>query len=210
MGRRSDHSREEIRDMAISAAEKILTEEGVNGLSTRKVAKAIGYTVGTLYLTFKNLDELILHINAKTLDELYTQLHEAISTCEHKQACVEIMGRQYFQFAHDNHARWTLLYEYQTQEGFEIPEWYQEKIQRIFLLVEAKLTEIASHKDAAKIKLAAQGLWSGIHGLCVLNMKDKLSVVSDISVEILIKEFMSIFLAGYLADNITENAMNNE
>ncbi|MFC1797586.1 helix-turn-helix domain-containing protein [Pseudomonadota bacterium] len=35
-----------------------MVEHGYEGLSARKVAAAIGYTVGTLYLVFENLDDL--------------------------------------------------------------------------------------------------------------------------------------------------------
>ena len=66
MGRRSDHSREEIRQMALQAAESIVTEGGYKALSARKVASEIGYTVGTLYLVFENLDELVLYVNGRT------------------------------------------------------------------------------------------------------------------------------------------------
>ena len=69
MARRNDHSREQIQQMAIAAAISILNEEGLANLSTRKVASEIGYTVGTLYLVFRNLNELLLHVNAATLDE---------------------------------------------------------------------------------------------------------------------------------------------
>ena len=74
MARRSDHSREELREMTLTAAENIVVEQGYEGLSARKVATAIGYTVGTLYLVFENLDDLILHINARTLDRLHARM----------------------------------------------------------------------------------------------------------------------------------------
>ena len=74
MARRSDHSREEIKEMALVAAEKMILANGKDGLSARKVAQEIGYTVGTLYLVFKNLDELILHVNGRTLDRLFEKM----------------------------------------------------------------------------------------------------------------------------------------
>ncbi|NJN45315.1 MAG: hypothetical protein HC808_01125 [Candidatus Competibacteraceae bacterium] len=40
MGRRNDHSREEIREMALQAAESIVVERGLAGLSARKIARA--------------------------------------------------------------------------------------------------------------------------------------------------------------------------
>ena len=43
-------------------------------MSARKVATAIGYTVGTLYLVFENIDDLILNVNARTLDRLHSRM----------------------------------------------------------------------------------------------------------------------------------------
>ena len=74
MARRYDHSREEIRTMALEAAEKIVVEQGHKGLTARKVMRDIGYAVGTLYLIFENLDDLILHLNVRTLDRLYRRM----------------------------------------------------------------------------------------------------------------------------------------
>ena len=54
MARRSDHTREEIREMALVATEQIVSVAGFSALSARKIAKKIGYTVGSLYLLFDN------------------------------------------------------------------------------------------------------------------------------------------------------------
>ncbi|MEW8024885.1 MAG: hypothetical protein AB2803_14445 [Candidatus Thiodiazotropha sp.] len=72
MARRSDHSHEKIHVMALEAAEQIILEQGHPCLAACKVASEIGYTAGALYLDFENLNNLILHINAHTLDRLFT------------------------------------------------------------------------------------------------------------------------------------------
>lgn len=63
MGRRNEHTREELREISLRAAEQLVTAHGLDGLSARKVASAIGYTVGSLYMVFRNLDDLILQMN---------------------------------------------------------------------------------------------------------------------------------------------------
>ena len=63
MGRRNEHSRAELREIALQAAEHLVAEGGLAALSTRKVAAHIGYTVGSLYLVFHNLDDLIIQMN---------------------------------------------------------------------------------------------------------------------------------------------------
>ena len=50
--------------MALEAADRIILEQGYGGLTGRKVASEIGYTVGTQYLVFEKLNDLITHINA--------------------------------------------------------------------------------------------------------------------------------------------------
>ena len=69
MGRRNDHSRENIKQMAIQAGRDFIVDKGFSELSARKVAKEIGYTVETLYNVFDNFTDLICHINNDTDDE---------------------------------------------------------------------------------------------------------------------------------------------
>src|SRR5687768_17867187 len=70
MGRRNEHSREELKALALRAAGDIVGESGAAALSMREVARRIGYTVGALYLVFTNLDDLIVHLNEQTIMEL--------------------------------------------------------------------------------------------------------------------------------------------
>ena len=74
MARRADHSREELYDNALAAAQRIVETDGFRALTARSVADAIGYSPGTLYNLFENLDDLIIHLNGRTLDALYDRL----------------------------------------------------------------------------------------------------------------------------------------
>ena len=134
MARRSDHSREEIREMALEAAENIVVEQGLEGLSARKVATAIGYTVGTLYLVFENIDDLILQINARTLDRLYAKLAETQAPARDARDRLLQLGQAYIQFADQDPHRWSMIFEHRLAEGRELPEWYQRKIARMFAI----------------------------------------------------------------------------
>ena len=59
--------------MAMSSARGIVQQEGLRALTARSLAAAIGYSPGTLYNLFENLDELALHVNASTLDALHAE-----------------------------------------------------------------------------------------------------------------------------------------
>ena len=62
--------------MAVSAAAKIITKEGVHGLTIRKVATAIGYAPGSIYNVVENIDDLIGRVNARTMRMLNDRLAE--------------------------------------------------------------------------------------------------------------------------------------
>src|SRR6478736_441854 len=77
MARRSDHAPEELKRLALEAAEAIALEEGLRGLTVRRVAERIGYAPGTIYNLFANLDDLIVQLNGMTLDALAVELGAA-------------------------------------------------------------------------------------------------------------------------------------
>ena len=76
MGRRNEHSREELRDLALRAAAEIVDSSSAAALSMREVARRIGYTVGALYIVFENLDDLIVGLNERTVAELRAALEK--------------------------------------------------------------------------------------------------------------------------------------
>lgn len=197
MARRNDHSRDEIQGMAIQAAITILSQEGVQGLSTRKVAGAIGYTVGTLYLVFKNLDELILHVNATTLDEMRDVMQAALTKGANSQAQLLAMAQAYLQFARDHFARWSLLFSHHLPEGFALPEWFRDKVQSLFTLVITPLQRVNPNLSETEYQQATQVLWSSVHGVCELGLTDKLRLSGDTHAEELIEALVKNYLKGF-------------
>lgn len=170
MARRSDHTRDELREMALQAAESIVEEHGIEGLTARKIAARIGYTVGSLYLIFRNLDELVLNVNARTLDELYETLEAAAARCRQPRRCLLTLAHTYIDFVSNNTSRWKLLFLHPMPAQEPLPQWYTERFEHIFDLVATHLEPLAGRRSRKKIGLAAQALWGGVHGICALSI----------------------------------------
>jgi AcrR family transcriptional regulator len=197
MARRSDHSREEIHEMALQAAETILTEEGFAALSARRIAAAMGYTVGTLYLVFKNLDDLILQLNGRTLDELYNHLSRVGGGHGPGLAGSRALGAAYLGFATENKHRFSMIFEHRMPSIDDLPDWYLEKIGRMFSLVEQNLRPLADERSEQEIALAARALWSGVHGIVILARTGRLKVIGGGSVEEMIDSLVLNYLEGF-------------
>lgn len=196
MPRRSAHSREELRALVVQAARTIVVEEGLSGLTARKVARAVGYAVGSLYLVFENQDDIILHLNAHTLDDLYAFVCTEAAPQEEAAARILALGHAYLHFAQQHSRLWQAVFEYRHPADPMLPEWYQSKIVRLFKLIEEPLGRLMSVSDPHRIAQAARALWGGVHGICLLAFSGKLDVVGADSVQELLNMLIHNYLAG--------------
>lgn len=57
--KRQNNKREEIRSLILSTAHEIINKDGVQGLSIRKITKAIDYSPAIVYHYFKDKNEII-------------------------------------------------------------------------------------------------------------------------------------------------------
>lgn len=197
MARRSDHSREEIHQMALDAAEAIVSAEGYKGLSARKLATAINYTVGTLYLVFQNLDDIVLQVNERTLDALYHWLQTHTSQETAPDAQIHALASAYITYAKANTARWSMLFEYIAEKGNDFPDDYQLKVGKVFGLVEAALKPMAGQASAIELEQAARVLWASVHGICLLKIRQRLDLAGGQSTEDMTRLLIDNFLCGF-------------
>lgn len=198
MGRRNEHTREELREISLRAAEQLVTAHGLDGLSARKVASAIGYTVGSLYMVFRNLDDLILQMNERTLDQLYGRLADAVSGEEPSIGSIRALAQAYLRFALAETNRWLALYEHRMPEGQIAPDSFSEKVARMFELVQHHLALLSPHRPPQDIALAARALWSSIHGVCVLSLDRKLETIGGLPMEEVAASLLDNYLAGFV------------
>ncbi len=198
MARRSDHSREEIRELALKAAEKIVAEQGFNGLSARKIASAIGYTVGTIYLVFKNLDDLIMQVNARTLEALFNDVVKQNKKNQNKEN-LRRFGQAYYTYAKKNPHLWSLIFEHHVAGGGDLIPELGERIATLFALVEAEIKSLNPKKKKQSVHRASLALWSSVHGITILAVSDKLFIAENVTPPEMIDQLIDNFLIGYLA-----------
>lgn len=173
MARRDDHTRDEIKKMAIDAGIKAIEEEGFQDFSIRKVAKKIGYTVGTLYNVFENFNDLLFHINAVTLEDLLELVQANLSEDMENIEAIKSIGSTYLEYAINNHNRWIALVEYQRPEKIEIPEWYLKKVEDTFAITIKYLLPFAKNNLEKAVDIS-RILWGGIHGICILGLSGRI------------------------------------
>lgn len=195
MGRRSVHTAEELRELILSASTELIEANGLSGLSAREIARRIGYSPGTLYNVFENLDDLVLTIEGRLLDRLDLALSLVSQTGNATQNVVKL-AQAYIDFTHDNPRLWNLLFEHHLPPGRDVPQWYQQKLEGLLTRVEAALTPLLGSADSGSRKRAARVLWAGVHGITSLSTTEKLSIVSSESARDLVDDLVASYLRG--------------
>jgi AcrR family transcriptional regulator len=198
MARRSDHSREELYDMAMTAAQEIVQQEGLRALTARSLAAAIGYSPGTLYNLFENLDELALHVNASTLDTLYDAVAQDGISGE-PEGDLKRMLQRYLAFLDANPALWSAIFDYRRPTAASLPQWYLGRVQRLMQLIERALSPLFAAGEDRELRQAAAVLWSSLHGICTLAQDGRLSLVSAQSVPQMAQSLIANYLTGLRA-----------
>jgi len=197
MARRSDHSRDEIREMALAAAAAIVEKEGSRKLTARSVAGAIGYTVGTLYLVFRNLDDLVLHLNARTLDELHQWLQARVESSAEPRRQLQGLAEAYIDYAVCHTARWNLLFDSVAGDDSELPDWYLARLGKVFGLIESALTPLVAQQGQEAVVQAARVLWASVHGICTLKIRHRLDLAGGQSTGEMAAMLIDNFLEGF-------------
>ncbi len=195
MGRRSSHTPEELRELILEASTELINEGGLASLSAREVARRIGYSPGTLYNVFENLDDLVLTIEGRLLDQLSAKLAQVKPSGSAHEHMLD-MARVYLRFTHDHPRLWNLLFEHHLPANQNIPAWYQQKLDGLMAHVRAALAPVMPNADQDQIRRAASVLWAGVHGITSLSTADKLSTVTTDGANALVDDLVLTYMNG--------------
>ena len=195
MGRRSVHTPEELRELILQAATDIVVENGLEGLSARELAKRIGYSPGTLYNVFDNLDDLLLTIEARLLDDLAERLAQAPMTGT-PQERAQRLSEAYYAFTQQSPNLWNLLLQHRLPSEQNVPEWYQTKIERLLASLQSALDPLLGNADARSKQRATRTFWAALHGVTSLSTANKLPLASAQERSALVHDMVTTYLAG--------------
>ena len=163
---RKEREKERRRQQIIVAAKRVFSDKGFNKATMEDIAKEAELSPGTLYLYFKDKDALIATLVEDSFEHLMEDL-EALRTDLNPLAFLRAIMRAYIRFgiANPNHYHF----------AFMLPrtkplEKARPRPHRSYALLVDTVRECMDRQLIRKIDpdLAAQGVWSGIHGVTSL------------------------------------------
>ena len=165
MGRRSDHTREELEALIIDAGHRLLGEVGYAKFSAREVAKRIGYSVGTIYNVFDNLDDLMLALNSRTFLDWAASVTRTLETAGSDR--IAVLVASYFGFAITNRNLWMAIYDHRLPPGAAFPERYARQRRVLTEILEREIAAVLPDDRKDRAPALARSLLATVHGHCV-------------------------------------------
>ena len=201
MARRKDHTPEELTELVLSLVLSALQTEPADQLSLRKLAKAVGYSPGTLINLFGSYAKLILAANARTLDIISQQLASVMTEMDSAEEKLHHFAQAYLAFAQEHPHQWRILFEHHLEEDEDIPQWQLSRINALFDMIETCLKDLNPKADEEKRHEASRVIWAAVHGICALSIDDKLFAQDDVGGTNMITSLLDHYLFSWKQAN---------
>ncbi|MEX0912835.1 MAG: TetR/AcrR family transcriptional regulator [Gemmatimonadota bacterium] len=170
---RREREKEALRTLIVEAARDIISESGLDALSMRSIAERIEYSPATIYLYFRDKEELLGEVIHAGFDRMGEYIEEELTVVgPGADAAVEhrSLGRAYARFALENTAYFRVMFELPTVPHVTDGEACTHKPERKAALlvdtiqraIDAGLYQLEDAETGALIA------WGLVHGLASL------------------------------------------
>jgi len=106
---RKEKQKTEIRRMILDASMKLFTEEGFENVSIRKIADLIEYSPTTVYLYFKDKDEILFNLHEIGFQKM-AEYNAGLWDIKNPLLRLAKMGENYLRFGLENPAFYDLMF----------------------------------------------------------------------------------------------------
>ncbi|OIN57681.1 TetR/AcrR family transcriptional regulator [Arsenicibacter rosenii] len=190
---RKEREKEEMRQRILDAAQKLFLENGYEKVSIRNIADAIEYSPATIYLYFKDKNELLYAVHQKGFGLMLQEFAPVSAISDPFEQLVE-MGRRYIRFAVDNPELFDLMFIMAApMEACRDDEWDEGKnaFQALVQVVQHCIdTGVFKHQDA---EVASMMIWSAIHGYTALFLRKRMMMFDEERRQELMTEAFNLF-----------------
>ena len=179
---RKEREREEMRELILEAARKLFLAQGFDKTSIRNIAEAIEYSPATIYLYYKDKNELLYSLHEAGFHKMMQEFAGVAAVKDPFEKLVAL-GKQYLDFAMNNPELYDLMFimdaPMETLSCRE-EEWDEGARSFEFLKITiAECIEAGYFKSTADIDNVSLTIWSFMHGLLSLHLRKRMAFFKD-------------------------------
>ena len=162
-----------VRAAILDAVRTLYFAHGADGVSARKIASAVGVSATTIYIYYRNIDDLLHHLRMEGFALLIQYLHDATGSSALER--ILDMGRAYFRFGMEHSNYYEVMFFHRFRE-LPKADTIQREVYALTLLRDVVKSGIERGEIRRDVDLMVltNGLWSEIHGITSLTVSGRL------------------------------------
>ena len=169
----------ELRDLILQAAKKLFVEQGIEKTTIRNIADKISYSVGTVYVYFKDKNEILHALHSLGFGQ-YANAQLALQHIQDPMERLIARGRAYIMFALENPDMYDLMFNLKAPIDFlnlTDSEWTEGKsvLKRLSSTVEECIEQ--GYFVGFEKQSVCYLVWSTVHGLCSLHLNGRVKAL---------------------------------
>ena len=184
-----------FRARLCAVAQKRFAKQGVDGVSMRQLAEALGCSPMTPYRYFRNKEEILAAVRAAAFDRFASALEEAArKTRGDLRAGGQAMGEAYIRFALGDPDAYRLMFDLSQPHPDRYPELVRASARARHMMSAALEALVKAGIFVGDAQLLGYVFWATMHGLVVLHLAGKLPKKPDFRT--IQREAMRLLVAG--------------
>jgi AcrR family transcriptional regulator len=173
---RKNYHHGDLKNALIRAGVEILSKEGIEGLSLRKVAQRAGVSHSAPYSHFPDKQSLIAAISTEGFNQLYNELDAAILAYpKNPKKQLQQGARAYVQFALNNTDTFKIMFSGVLEKEKDYPAFVEissKTFQRVVDVVRA--CQEARLLRSTSAEMMAVAVWGQVHGIISLALEGQI------------------------------------
>ncbi|PWK19438.1 TetR family transcriptional regulator [Arcicella aurantiaca] len=194
---RKERDKQEMRLKILETAQQIFIEEGFEKASIRAIADRIEYSPATIYLYFKDKNELFFSVHEMGFEKLILEMTIAIEGITDPIEELRARGFAYMKFAFQNPEMYDLMFiQNAPMESIKESSVWTCGHQCFELLCQTIQKCIdQNYIRFDDIYIASMSIWSFMHGLVSLKIRNRFQKFGEAHVNELMKSSVEQMIA---------------
>jgi AcrR family transcriptional regulator len=178
---RKERQKEELRTKILEAAKALFLERGFEETSIRNIAEKIEYSPTTIYLYFKDKDDIFYALHQEGF-VLLNQYFRALQNVTDPFERLKAIARAYIVFALENPEFYDLMFISRSpMNALDKDDEKWEEGNRAFGALTSTVAECIQRGYFTSLnpEVLSFTLWSMVHGVCSLEIRGRCTVISE-------------------------------
>ncbi|MEM9632611.1 MAG: TetR/AcrR family transcriptional regulator [Pseudomonadota bacterium] len=164
---------EETQRRVLDAAVKAVEAGGLDAVNIRKIAAEAGYSVGSVYKHFADQDELLIAVNALTLERIRKEMSHTVKDVEDPLLQLRALAKTYLDFARNNRNLWTALFVHRLPQGRPVPETHIQGNIALLTFIAAPLRQLDPEFSDEQLAARTRTCFAAVHGLVEISLEER-------------------------------------